>query len=94
MKKLLLVGALVLIAAVAFAQNAPAPALVFSGSLETGTIAQSYDAGTPQLGIYDQATQRKSVFNLNGTYNAGSYGLYFRIREDDNWDQGYGTKES
>jgi hypothetical protein len=91
MRKLLLIGALVLIAAVAFAQNAPAPAptLVFTGALYTGTIAQSFNGGTPSLGIWDPINQTLSRFNFQGTYNGDGFGLNFRLREDDNfWDQG------
>jgi hypothetical protein len=90
MRKLLLIGALVLIAAAAFAQNAPAaaPTMAFTGALYTGTIAQSINSSTPSLGIWDPVNQTKSRFNFQGTINGGTWGLNFRLREDDNWDQG------
>ena len=90
MRKMLLVSALALLTAVAvFAQNAaPAPAMVFTGALYTGTIAQSYDSATATMGLWDPANQTGSRFNFQGTYNGSGFGLYFRLREDDNWDQG------
>jgi hypothetical protein len=96
MRKLLLIGALGLIAAAAFAQTAPAaapaPALVFTGALYTGTIAQNFTNGntngTTTLGIWDPINQTGSRLNLQGTYSGAGFGLYFRLREDDNWDQG------
>ena len=93
MRKLLLIGALVLIGAAAFAQTAaPAPAaaptMAFTGALYTGTIAQAIGSSTPSLGIWDPVNQVGSRFNFQGTVKADIWGLYFRLREDDNWNQG------
>ena len=88
MRKLAPIGALVLVSALAFAQNAPAPAMVFTGALYTGTIAQSFDNATPTMGIWDPVNQTGSRFNFQGTYNGSGFGLYFRLREDDFWNQG------
>jgi hypothetical protein len=88
MRKLALICALVLIAAAAFAQNAPAPTFAVTGALYTGTIAQSFNNATPLLGIWDPVNLTGSRFNFQGTYNGSGFGLYFRLREDDNWDQG------
>ena len=91
MRKLLLIGALVLISASVFAQAAApaaAPTMAFTGALYTGTIAQSINGSTPSLGIWDPVNQTGSRFNFQGTINGGTWGLNFRLREDDNWDQG------
>ncbi|MFI5367692.1 MAG: hypothetical protein ACHQ1F_01635 [Spirochaetia bacterium] len=90
MRKLLLLSALVLIAASAFAQAAApaaAPTMAFTGALYTGTIAQSINGSTPSLGIWDPVNQTGSRFNWQGTVKADTWGLNFRLREDDNWDQ-------
>lgn len=88
MKKLLLIGALVLIAAAAFAQDAPPPSMAFSGQLSTGAIVQSVNSVPPTMGIWDSVNQTKSRFNFQGVFNGTGFGLYFRLREDDNWNQG------
>jgi hypothetical protein len=93
MRKLLLLSALVLLATSAFAQTAapapaPAPTMAFTGALYTGTIAQSIGGSTPSLGIWDPVNQTKSRFNFQGTIDGGIWGLNFRLREDDNWQQG------
>ena len=94
MKKLLLIGALVLAGAGAFAQDAaPAPTMAFTGALYTGTIAQSIGGSTPSLGIWDPVNQTKSRFNFQGTVKADVWGLNFRLREDDNWTQGYADNQ-
>ena len=90
MRKLLLIGVLVLIGAAAFAQAATpaaAPTMAFTGALYTGTIAQSINGSTPSLGIWDPVNQTMSRFNFQGTINGGTWGLNFRLREDDNWVQ-------
>ena len=92
MRKLLLIGALVLISASVFAQAAaPAPAaaptMAFTGALYTGTIAQGIGSATPSLGIWDPVNQTGSRFNWQGTVKADTWGLNFRLREDDNWQQ-------
>jgi hypothetical protein len=90
MRKLLLLSALVLIAASAFAQAAApaaAPTMAFTGALYTGTIAQSINGDTPTLGIWDPVNQVMSRFNWQGTVKADTWGLNFRLREDDNWQQ-------
>ena len=92
MRKLLLLSALVLLATSAFAQAAApaaAPTMAFTGALYTGTIAQAIGSSTPTLGIWDPVNQTKSRFNFQGTVKADSWGLNFRLREDDNWQQGY-----
>jgi hypothetical protein len=89
MRKLLLIGALVLIGAGVFAQNASAPTMAFTGALYTGTIAQSIGGSTPTMGIWDPVNQTGSRFNFQGTVDGGTWGLNFRLREDDNWQQNY-----
>lgn len=92
MRKLLLLSALVLLATSAFAQAAApaaAPTMAFTGALYTGTIAQAIGSSTPTLGIWDPVNQTNSRFNFQGIVKADSWGLNFRLREDDNWQQGY-----
>ena len=62
--------------------------MAFTGALYTGTIAQSINGSTPSLGIWDPVNQTRSRFNFQGTINGDIWGLNFRLREDDNWDQG------
>jgi hypothetical protein len=93
MRKLFLISVLSLIGAAVFAQNAPAPTIAFTGALYTGTIAQSIGGSTPSLGIWDPVNQTMSRFNFQGTINGGTWGLNFRLREDDNWQQNYDSNE-
>jgi len=85
--KRLLVLLFCLVAIGAFAQAPAAPGLVWSGYLCTGGLVQTFNGATPQLGIWDPADITKSRLNLQMKYDGGSYGLYVRIREDDNWFQ-------
>ncbi|HTP59730.1 MAG TPA: hypothetical protein VMM82_12490 [Spirochaetia bacterium] len=74
----------------AFGQNT-APAMVFTGTLYTGGIVQNFANGNTNgittMGIWDPVNQVKSRFNFQGTYNGAGFGLNFRLREDDNWQQ-------
>ena len=66
--------------------------MAFTGALYTGTIAQHSTTPVTTLGIWDPVNQTGSRFNFQGTVKGDVFGLYFRLREDDNWDQGQSNK--
>ena len=100
---LVLLSALAIAASIAGAQAAPAPApaamapapapgLVWSGTLYIGAETQSINQANPTFNMWDPVNGTPSRFNLQAKYDAGSYGLYLRLREDDTWAQGNNGK--
>jgi hypothetical protein len=86
---LVLLAGLALAGSIAVAQAAPAaapaPALVWSGNLSFGAETQTINNATPNLKLWDPANGTGSRLNFNAKYDAGSYGLFVNLREDDSW---------
>ncbi|GHU05506.1 hypothetical protein FACS1894147_11740 [Spirochaetia bacterium] len=79
MKKILTVLLILAVSAGAlFAQDAEAPALKFSGEVDTGMVFGQKGAGDPALGFWhDDAGPVRFV--LKGTYTAENHGLEFGV---------------
>jgi len=81
MKKLIVLLLALAMVGGAYAQAAaPAPALTFSGYLNTG---YQYDTGTKLVKLYGAYAAQTSRLRLNAAYTNGDFGVNFRYQSND-----------
>jgi len=92
MKKLIvLLLALSVVGIAVMAQDAaaaPAPTLKFSGYFNIGPEYYQLNGGAQEWYSNGSDSSTQGRFNLNAKYDAGSYGVAFRLREQDQWGIG------